>query len=85
MLAAGYAARWADCGIIGRRIGTSCPAETFRTWITCVTISSDVELTLSGRSLAGICRDVASGRILITEPDGTATKPWTCRIARKAS
>ena len=72
MLALGYAARCAACGIIGRRIGTSCPAETFRTCSTWVTISSEVELTRSGRSFAGTCRALRLGRILITLPDGTA-------------
>jgi len=36
-----------------RRIGTSCAAFTLFTAITCVTISSELELTWSGRSFDG--------------------------------
>ena len=49
-----------------------------------VTISSEAPFTRSGRSLAGIVRTFASGTILMTLPVGTATKPCTCRIDRKA-
>ena len=85
MFEAGYAARCPYWGISGRRIGTSWAALTFLTATTCVTISSDESLTRDGRSLAGTCRALASGMILITSPEGTATKPCTCRIDRKAS
>jgi hypothetical protein len=36
--------------------------------MTWVTISSDVELTLDGRSFAGSWRALASGTILMTSP-----------------
>ena len=39
----------------------------------CVTISSEVELTLFGRSIEGSCRASVLGTILITFPAGTAT------------
>ena len=45
----------------------------FFTVMICVTISSEVELTLFGRSLAGNCRKSMFGTILITLPAGTAT------------
>ncbi len=84
MLAPVTAESCAFCGISGRSTGTSCAALTFLTASTCVTSSSEVELTCSGRSLEGYWRMLASGMILITSPSGTATKPCTCRIARNA-
>ncbi len=66
-------------------MGTSCAALTFFKLTTCVTISSDVELTLSGKSLAGNCRASVFGTILMTLPAGTATYPYTCSTDRNAS
>ncbi len=57
----------------GRSSGTSCAALMFFKVMICVTISSDVGLTLFGRSLAGTCRASVFGMILMTLPAGTAT------------
>ena len=35
--------------------------------------------------VVGTCRALASGRILITSPLGTAEKPWTCNTERNTS
>ena len=65
----------AFCGISGRSTGTSCAALTLCTANTWVTISSEVELTCSGRSSAAYWRMLASGTILMTAPAGIATNP----------
>jgi hypothetical protein len=80
----GEATRCPSCGISGRRIGTSWTALMFRTVMTCVTISSDVALTRSGRSMEGEVRALAIGMTRTMFPVSTAVKPWTCRIDRKA-
>ena len=73
MLPAGYAARCPCCGMSGRSRGTNAAALPLFKVTICVTIASEVELTLSGRSIDGNCRASVFGMILMTGPAGTAT------------
>ena len=50
----------------------------------CVTISSEDEFTLVGKSIDGNCRASVLGTILMTFPAGTATYPYTCNTERNA-
>ena len=75
----------ADCGISGRKTGTSCAAFTLCTAMTCVMSSSEPDFTRDGRSMFGICRAFASGTILMMPPDSTATNWCTDNSARNAS
>jgi hypothetical protein len=65
-----------DSSLLGS-IGTSCAALTFFTSMTCVTISSDVLLTRSGRSTEGICR-ATRGSMMKFFPVAALTASATC-------